>query len=110
MTSSALELLALKVMPEQPENPLPYREGLFLFPADITVHRKVDLQGAKVSESIQEKFQDLCTICTPVFSNDLEDFGHIDLVTMDIETVDSLLISLKPYISSLKHTTWVQKR
>ena len=38
-----------------------------------------------------------------------EDFGHTDLVTMDIETADSLTISQKPYNLSLKHMTWVQK-
>ena len=44
------------------------------------------------------------------FSNYLEDFGHTDLVTMDIETGDSLSISQKPYNLSLKHTVWVYKR
>ena len=53
MTNSALELLALEVTAEQPENPLPYREGQFIFsPADVAVHRKVNLQDAEVSESI----------------------------------------------------------
>ena len=42
------------------------------------------------------------------FSNDTEDFGHTDLVTMDIETGEILPISQKPYNISLKHTTWVQ--
>ena len=68
MTSSALEPLALEVTAEQPENPLPYREGQFICSkADITVHRKVDLQGAEVSESIREKLQDLWTMYTQVF-------------------------------------------
>ena len=53
MTSSALELLALDMTAEQPEDPLPYREGQFICsPADITVHREVDLQDAKVNENI----------------------------------------------------------
>ena len=50
MTSSALESLALGVIAEQPENPLPYRE------ADISVHRKVDLKDAEVNENILEMF------------------------------------------------------
>ena len=52
-TSSALEPLALGVTAEQPKNPLPYREGQFICsPADVPVHRKIDIQDAKVSESI----------------------------------------------------------
>ena len=43
------------------------------------------------------------------FPNDSEDFGHTGLVSMDIETGDSLPISQKPYNLSLKHTAWVQK-
>ena len=51
ITSLALEPLALKVIGEQPENPLPQREGQFICsPADISVHRKVHLQDAEVSE------------------------------------------------------------
>ena len=64
MTSLALKPLALEVTAEQPENPLPYREGQFIHsPADVFVHRKVDLQDAEVSENIQ----DLCSRYTQVF-------------------------------------------
>ena len=45
MTNLASEPLALDVTYEQLENPSPYREGKFICsPADIFVHRKVDLQ------------------------------------------------------------------
>ena len=44
MTSSALELLALEVTAEQPQNQLPYREGQFIYSlAYISVHRKAEL-------------------------------------------------------------------
>ena len=43
------------------------------------------------------------------FSNNSEDFENTDLVTMDIETRDSLPISQKPYNLSSKHIMWVQK-
>ena len=57
MNSSALEPLPLQVTSEQPENPLPYREGQFICsPADVSVHRKVDLQDAEVRENVQERF------------------------------------------------------
>ena len=44
-----------------------------------------------------------------LFSNDSEDFGYTDLVTMDIETGNSPPISQKPYNLSLKHTSGMQK-
>ena len=111
MTSLGLEPLALEVTSEQPENPLPYREGQCICsPVHISVHRKVDLQDAEISENSWERFWDLCTRYSDIFSNDVEDFGHTDLVTMDIETGDSLPISQKPYKVSPKHTTWVQKK
>ena len=48
-----MEPLALGVMADLPENPLPYREGQFISsPADISVHRKVDLQDMEVCENI----------------------------------------------------------
>ena len=48
-----LASLNLGVTAEQPEKQLPYREGQFTSSiADFTVHRKVDLQDAKVSDSI----------------------------------------------------------
>ena len=53
MTSIALEPLTFEVTAEHPKNPLPYKEGQFIcVPADISVHRKVDLQDAEVSENI----------------------------------------------------------
>ena len=53
MSSSALEPLDVEVTSEQPKDPLCYREGHFVCsPADISVHRKVDLQDAEVSKDI----------------------------------------------------------
>ena len=58
MTSMALEPLALEVTSEQLENPPPYSEGQFVCsPADILVHRKVDLQYVEVNEDIQGRFE-----------------------------------------------------
>ena len=55
-TSASIEPLALEVTAKHPENPLPYRRGQFICsPADISVHREVDLQDVGVSKSIQEK-------------------------------------------------------
>ena len=68
MTSLALEPLTVEITSEQPRNPLPYTEGHFICsPADILVHRKVDLQDAQVGKDIQERFQNLCTRYSKVF-------------------------------------------
>ena len=68
MTSLAWEPIALEVTAQQLENPLPYWEGQCICsPADIFVHKKVDLQDAEVSENIQERFQDLCTTSSQGF-------------------------------------------
>ena len=57
MTSSALKPLALELTSEQPENPLPHREGQFICsPGDISMHRKVDLQDAEV-RTIEADFE-----------------------------------------------------
>ena len=53
MTSSALEPLAVEVTSEQLENPFPYKKGQFVCsPADILVHRRLDMQDAEISEDI----------------------------------------------------------
>ena len=59
--------------------------------------------------SFEEDFKTFLLGILSFFSNGSEDFGHTDLVAMDIETEDSLPISQKPYNISLKHTAWVQK-
>ena len=78
-------------------------------PADITEHRKPDLQDAKVSDEDKEQFKQLCEEFTDVFSKSSEDIGRTPLVTMDIETGDSPPICQKPYNLALKHVEWVQK-
>ena len=44
-----------------------------------------------------------------VFLLNNEDIGHTQLVTMDIDTGDSLPICQKPYTLPLKHYNWVQQ-
>ncbi|MCG8625040.1 MAG: reverse transcriptase family protein, partial [Proteobacteria bacterium] len=78
-------------------------------PADISEHRKPELQDAKVSEEDKEQFKQLCEEFTDVFSKSSEDIGRTPLVTMDIETGDSPPICQKPYNLALKHVEWVQK-
>ena len=44
-------------------------------PADIDVHRKVELQDADISEEQRQAFKDLCTEFTDIFSTDSGDIG-----------------------------------
>ena len=70
-------------------------------PADIEVHRKVELQDADISDEQRQAFKDLCT--------DSGDIGKTPLLEVEIDTGDSLPITEKPYTLPLKHTEWVQR-
>ena len=78
-------------------------------PADIDVHRKVELQDAEVSEEHQNAFKELCNEFKDIFSVDSSDIRKTPLVEMEIDTGDSPPITQKPYTLPLKHAKWVQK-
>ena len=78
-------------------------------PADIEVHRKVDLQDADITKTQWNAFKDLCTEFKDIFSIDSGDIGKTPLLEVEIDTGDSLPITQKPYTLPLKHTTWVQR-
>ena len=78
-------------------------------PADIDVHRKINLQDADVSEEHQNAFKELCNEFKDIFLVDSGDIGKTPLVEMEIDTGDSPPITQKPYTLPLKHAEWVQK-
>ena len=78
-------------------------------PADIEVHRKVELQDAKISDDHRQAFKDLCAEFSDIFSTDSGDFGKTPLLEVEIDTGDSPPITQKPYTLPLKHTEWVQR-
>ena len=78
-------------------------------PADIDVHRRVNLQDADVSEEQKQAFRDLCTEFIDIFSTDSGDIGKTPLLEVEIDTGDSPPITQKPYTLPLKHTKWVQR-
>ena len=78
-------------------------------PADIEVHRKINLQDANVSDEHQNVFKDLCHEFKDILSVDLGDIGKTPLVEMEIDTGNSPPITQKPYTLPLKHAEWVQK-
>ena len=78
-------------------------------PADIEVHRKVELQDADIADEQCKAFKDLCTELSDIFSTDSGDIGKKPLLEVEIDTGDSLPITQKPYTLPLKHTEWVQR-
>ena len=78
-------------------------------PADIEVHRKVELQDADITDEQWQAFKDLCMEFNDIFSTDSGDIGKTPLLEVEIDTGDSLPITQKPYTLSLKHTEWVQR-
>ena len=78
-------------------------------PADIEVHRKVELQDEEITEVQRNAFKDLCKEFNDIFSTDSGDIGKIPLLEVEIDTGDSVLITQKPYTLPLKHTEWVQR-
>ena len=78
-------------------------------PADIDVHRKVELQDAEISDKQRQAFRDLCTEFNDIFSADSGDIGKTPLLEVEIDTGDSPPITQKPYTLPLKHTEWVQR-
>ena len=78
-------------------------------PADIEVHRKIELQDASVSDEQQNAFIELCNEFKDIFSVDSSDIRKTPLIKMEIDTGDSPPITQKPYTLPLKHAMWVQK-
>ena len=78
-------------------------------PANIEVHRKVELQDADITETQQNAFKELCMEFNDIFSTDSGDIGKTPLLEVEIDMGDSLPITQKPYTLPLKHTEWVQR-
>ena len=78
-------------------------------PANIDVHRKVELQDAEITDKQRQAFKDLCIEFNDIFSTDSGDIGKTPLLEVDIDTGDSPPITQKPYTLPLKHTEWVQR-
>ena len=65
-------------------------------PADIEVHRKVELQDANITEAQQNAFKELCNEFKDIFSIDSSDIGKTPLIEMEIDTGDSPPITQNP--------------
>ena len=78
-------------------------------PANIEVHRKVELQDAYITKAQQNALIDLFTEFKDIFSTDSSDIWKTPLLEVEINTGDSLPITQKSCTLPLKHTTWVQR-
>ena len=88
---------------------IPLDNAFITSPADVPGPRKVDLQDADITPGMRSTFDVLCERYPKVSSKGNEDIGRTQLVTMDIDTGDSPLISSRPYPLALKHHRWVQE-
>ena len=78
-------------------------------PANIEVHRKVELQDVDITETQLNAFKELCMEFNDIFSTDSGDIGKTPLLEVEIDMGDSLPITQKPYTLPLKQTEWVQR-
>ena len=78
-------------------------------PAEVKYHKRVELKDHNASADMKKCFEDLCHQFPEVFSTNNEDIGHTNLITMDIDTGDSMPSLKKPYTLPLKHYNWVQQ-
>ena len=72
-------------------------------PMQITEHCRVELKDHDASEETKQQFQKLKAKYPELFSLNNEEIGHTQLVTVDIDTGDSLPVCQKPYTLPLKH-------
>ena len=71
-------------------------------PANIEVHRKVELQDADITDEQRKAFTDLCIEFNNIFSTNSGDIGKTPLLEVEIDTGDSLPITQKTLYSSFK--------
>ena len=65
-------------------------------PAEVKMHRKVDLEDANITEETKGKFHDLCDQFDNIISKGSDNIGKTLLVEMDIDTGNCPPIALRP--------------
>ena len=76
---------------------MPPKSDMICSPAEVKLHRRVELKDHNPSEDTNKHFEELCQKFPEVFSTNNENIGRTNLITMDIDTSDSLLSAKKPY-------------
>ena len=90
-------------------SPVPLESDMICSPDEVKYHRRVELKDNNSSADMKKCFKELCIQFPEVFSTNKKDIGHTNLITMDIDTSDSLPSVKKPYTLPLKHYDWVQQ-
>ena len=62
-------------------------------PADIEIHRKVELQDSEITKVRRNACKDLCMEFNDIFSTDSSDIGKTPLLEVEIDMGDSLPIT-----------------
>ena len=96
-------------LPNHPKLPMPPQSDLICSPAEVKLHRRVELKDHDATEEMKKHFEELCQQFPEVFSTNNEDIGRTNLITMEIDTGDSPPSAKKPYTLPLKHYEWVQQ-
>ena len=97
VTDTAMEMMSMEIEEDQNTEVGEVEKKFITSPADVEVHRKVNLQDAKVTNENLPIFKELCKKYEDIFSKDSTDIGRTPLVTMEIDTGDSPPISQRPY-------------
>ena len=95
----------------EPEEEFKTKEisSFIVSPADIEIHRKIELKDKDIDEEYRKQFEDLCEKHKGIFSVDSTDIGKTPLLQMEIDTGNNPPICQKPYTLALKHAEWVKR-
>ena len=96
-------------LPNHPKLPIPPQSDLICSPAEVKLHRRVELKDHDATEETKKHFEELCQQFPEVFSTNNEDIGRTNLITIEIDTGDSPPSAKKPYTLPLKHYEWIQQ-
>ena len=88
LESSSIKITKI-VLDEKEDESISLEKKFITSPAEVNTHRKMQLQGAEVTEENREKFKLLCEEFEDIFCKDSTDLGKTPLITMDIDTGDS---------------------
>ena len=69
---------------------IPLEKKFIISPAEVNTHRKMQLQDVEVAKKYKEQFKQLCKEFGDILSKDSTDIGKTPLITMNIDTGDSL--------------------
>ena len=109
VTNTAMEMMSVEIEEDQNTEVGEVEKKFITSPTDVEVHRKVNLQDAKVTNENLQTFKELCKKYEDIFSKDSTDIGRTPLVMMEIDTGNSPPISQRPFNLRLKCLDWVQK-